>query len=293
MKRSLFVSIVLLAIALNAPSQTTPYGSNAKAGSYLEANDIRIYYETYGKGQPLLLLHGNGGSIESFAAQIPVLAKHFKVIAIDSRAQGRTSDSDKEITYALMASDVAALIERLNLDSVFVVGWSDGGIIGLELALAYPQHVKKLVAIGANFSHENFMSDTARTAVMKSDDPLIMKTREAIQSYSTARKRLSPNPEHLAEAGRKLENLIANYPNLTTEQLKKINAPTLVVAGDHDIIREEHTVQLYKALPHAQLLIIPGSSHLAVWERPEFVNDEMIRFFETPYRDIDRYYFFR
>lgn len=143
---------VLFAIILvscnNQKEDKIDYGSNQAVGKYADVNDIKIYYETYGEGEPLLLLHGNGGSIEGFINQIPELSKHFKVIAVDSRAQGRTTDSDQEITYALMASDMATLIDKLNLGKVNVVGWSDGGIIGLELAYAYPEKVLKVVTFG-------------------------------------------------------------------------------------------------------------------------------------------------
>ncbi|HEY6951742.1 MAG TPA: alpha/beta hydrolase [Bacteroidota bacterium] len=294
MKAVVTTLMMLAGVCLGATAQTSPtYGSNPDAGKYIEANDIRMYYESYGKGEPLLLLHGNGGSIQSFAEQIPALAKHFNVIAIDSRSQGRSTDSDKEITYALMASDVAAAIQKLNLGSVNVVGWSDGGNVGLELALAYPQLVKKLVTISANFSHEHFMADTARSVVMDVNDPVVVKTRGRVMSYFQTSEKLSANPERLPQIRKKLEYLIEHYPNLTKEQLAKISCPALVVAGDHDLIREEHTLDLYKSLSHGELCIIPGATHLAVWEQPEIVNETIIRFLETPYRDIDRFYFFR
>jgi pimeloyl-ACP methyl ester carboxylesterase len=96
--------------------------------------------------------------MESFGFQIPELSKYFQVIAVDSRGQGRSTDSDKEITYALMASDMNELIDKLKLVGVYILGWSDGGNIGLELAYAHPEKVKKLIAFGANYSHENFLA---------------------------------------------------------------------------------------------------------------------------------------
>jgi pimeloyl-ACP methyl ester carboxylesterase len=294
MRSTGIVIAILFVVGINAQAQTPlQYGSNTKAGAYAEVNDIRMYYEIYGNGQPLVMLHGNGGSIQSFASQIPALSKHYRVIAVDSRAQGRTTDSDKEITYAIMASDVAALIGKLNLRSVNVVGWSDGGNVGLELALAHPQYVKKLITVGANFSHENFMADTARTAVMGADDPLIVRTREAVMNYFQAPAKLSPNPERLPEIRKKLHNLVAGYPNISKEQLAGIPCPTLVVVGDHDLIREEHTLALFRSIPHSELCVIPGSTHLVLWEQPELLNDTIIRFLQTPYRDIDRMYFLR
>ena len=149
MKHIIAVLFAIILVSCNSQKENKiDYGSNQAVGKYADVNDIKIYYETYGEGEPLLLLHGNGGSIEGFINQIPELSKHFKVIAVDSRAQGRTTDSDQEITYALMASDMATLIDKLNLGKVNVVGWSDGDIIGLELAYAYPEKVLKVVTFG-------------------------------------------------------------------------------------------------------------------------------------------------
>src|SRR5512137_1463851 len=138
MKNLSFLLALFILVSCNSQTKNQiDYGSNPAAGKYVSVNDIKVYYEVYGEGEPLLLLHGNGGSIENFTYQIPELSRHFKVIAVDSRAQGRTSDSDQEISYALMASDMSELIDKLNLGKVNVVGWSDGGNIGLELAFAH------------------------------------------------------------------------------------------------------------------------------------------------------------
>jgi pimeloyl-ACP methyl ester carboxylesterase len=274
------------------PQTIIDYGSNEKAGKYIEINDIKIYYETYGEGEPLLLLHGNGGSIENFIKQIPGFSKYFKVIAIDSRAQGRSTDSDKEITYALMASDMAVLIDKLNLGSVNIVGWSDGGIIGLELAYAYPDKVKKLIAVGANFSSKNFMAPGDHIR-MDAKDTLVIRSRKLAQKYKNTLERLSPDPESIPEIRRKLKALMEKYPNFTVKQLGTIKTPTLVVVGDHDIISLDHTVSLFASLPHAQLFVVPGATHIVPVEQPELFNNVILNFLKSPYRDIDRFYFFR
>jgi pimeloyl-ACP methyl ester carboxylesterase len=268
------------------------YGSNEQAGKYIDINDIRIYYETYGEGEPLLLLHGNGGSIENFFMQIPVFSKYFKVIALDSRSQGRSTDSDKEISYALMASDMAAFIDKLNLGSVYVVGWSDGGIVGIELAFAYPGKVKKLVTIGANYSNQNYEANSDHIR-MDAKDTLVIGSRKFAEKYRNTLERLSPNPERIPDIRRKLNSLMKKYPNFTQKQLGQIKTPTLVVVGDHDIISLDHTVSLFASLPHSELFVIPGATHIVPVEQPDLVNSVIIRFLKTPFRDIDRYYFFR
>jgi len=293
MKTIYLILWILLAFSNHVFTQTTiNFGSNEQAGKYIEVNDIKVYCEIYGEGEPLLLLHGNGGSIENFLLQIPEFSKHFKVIAVDSRAQGRSTDSDKEISYELMASDMTVLIDKLNLGSVYVVGWSDGGNIGLELAFAYPDKVKKLVTMGANYSHENFIAPSDNV-VMDINDPLITQSRIFTEKYKNGLERLSPNPEKIPGIRKKLNTLMDKYPNLTVEQLGKIVTPTLIVVGDHDLISLDHTVSLFTSLPHVQLFVVPGATHVVPIEQPELINRMIINFLKTPYRDIDRFYFFR
>jgi pimeloyl-ACP methyl ester carboxylesterase len=279
---SVAATIFLLSVSIPAECQTS-YGSNKKVGKYIEVNDIKVYYEVYGAGDPLLLLHGNSGSIANFVYQIPALSRHFKVVAVDSRGQGQSTDSQKEITYALMASDMSELIDKLNLGSVHVVGWSDGGNIGLELALAHRAKVKKLVAIGANYTHENWMAPPD-SVVMEANDPRMTKAIALMKEYKKGMDRLSPVVK------KKLNDLMENHPNLIKDQLKTITTPTLIVVGDRDAINMDQTVALFTCLPHSQLFIVPGATHLVPIERSELVNSEMIRFLSRPFRDLDRYY---
>lgn len=278
-----FVTILLLVLLATTAQCQINYGSNKQVGNYAAVNDIKVYYEVYGAGEPLLLLHGNGGSISSFKFQIPELSKHFKVVAVDSRAQGKSTDSDQEITYALMASDMSALIDKLNLGSVDVVGWSDGGNIGLELAFAHPQQVKKLVTFGANYTHENYAAPPDNVT-MDANDPRLLKTAQLLKEYKAELAKFSP------VVRKKLDDLMEKYPNFTVEQLKQIKVPVLVVAGDHDLINVNQTISLFKSLPHSQLLIVPGASHLAPAEQSILVNSEVIKFLSEPYRDLDGYY---
>lgn len=284
--------IMCLASCAVAQETTIAYGSNPAAGKYADVNDIKVYYEIYGEGEPLLLLHGNSGSIENYIYQIPELSKHFKVVAVDSRAQGRSTDSDKEITYALMASDMSELIDKLNLGKVNIVGWSDGGNIGLELAYAHPDKVLKVVAFGANYTHENWMAPPD-SVVMAPDDPIVVKISGMIKNLGTAAERLSADPSRMPVIKKKLEDLYSNYPNFTHDQLKTIDVPFLIVAGDHDVIALDQTIALFTNLPKSELFIVPHASHLVPAENPDLINSEVIRFLKTPYSDIDRYYFFK
>jgi pimeloyl-ACP methyl ester carboxylesterase len=284
---------LFVAIACGTKTENqVEYGSHAAVGKYIDVNDIKIYYETYGEGEPLLLLHGNRGSIDNFSLQIPSLAKYFKVIAVDSRGQGRSYDSDKDITYALMASDMAALIDTLHLGKVHVVGWSDGGNTGLELAYAYPDKVLNVVTFGANYTHEDWLAP-ADSVVMADDDPLRKASTGIIEKHNTAFERLSPDKERIPAIKEKLQILMDKYPNFTTAQLNTIQVPFLIVAGDHDIINLNQTIALFNNIPKAQLFIVPGATHFAPAEHPDLINREVIRFLTSKYRDIDRWYFFK
>jgi pimeloyl-ACP methyl ester carboxylesterase len=287
MKNLFFLLPALILVSCNTPTKNqVDYGSNPLMGKYVELNDIKVYYEIYGEGDPVLLLHGNSGSIKTMVYQIPELSKHFKVIAVDSRAQGKSTDSNKEITYTLMASDMNELIDKLKLGSVNVVGWSDGGNIGLELAFAHPEKVKKLVTFGANFTYQNFMAAPDSVA-MDPNDSLIIKTAGLLKIYKEGYDKIP------ADIKKKLSNLTEKYPNFTKEQLKQIKVPTLVVAGDHDIINLDQTIAIFTSLPHSQLFIVPGTTHLELIEKSKLVNSVVINFLNSSYRDIDNYYWLK
>jgi pimeloyl-ACP methyl ester carboxylesterase len=177
-------------------------------------------------------------------------------------------------------------MDQLGLTSAHVVGWSDGGNVGLELAFAHPDRVKKLVTFGANYTHEDWMAPPDNV-VIEANDPLIVSASPILRGYREGLGRMSPNVK------KKLDDLMERYPNFTTEQLKAIPVPVLVVVGDHDVINLDQTITMFGCLPHAQLFIVPGATHFAPLERPELVNREVIKFLSDPYRDIDRYYWLK
>src|SRR6478735_10700854 len=152
MKKKIFLSLTTILLTIIAYTQTEKvnYGNNSKAGNYAGIRGIKMYYEIYGTGKPLLIIHGNGGSIKDFSKQIPYFSAEYKVIVADSRAQGKTVDTKDSLTYEMMADDFNALLDFLRLNSCFVIGWSDGGNNGLLLAMRHPEKVKKLAVTGAN-----------------------------------------------------------------------------------------------------------------------------------------------
>jgi len=255
---------------------TTKIGSNELVGHYAKIRGFNMYYETYGAGAPLLMIHGNGGSISNFMYQIPYFSKGYKVIVADSRAQGKSVDTRDSLSYEMMADDFNALLDTLHLDSCYVIGWSDGGIDGLLLAMRHPDKVKKLAVTGANL-----WPDT--TAV----DPIIY---DWAMKYNASFEKLKQTPE--IRNNSKVAHLLSYEPHITTGQLKKIQCPTLVIGGDHDVILTKHTLLIAESIPRSYLWIVPNSGHSTpIYYKDQF-NEVVNNFFKNPFRKIegfDRY----
>lgn len=255
---------------LEDPAQV--YGNNKEAGKYYDIRGFRMYAETYGNGEPLLIIHGNGGSINNFIYQIPYFSQHYKVIVADSRAQGKSIDLRDSLTYEMMADDYAALLTEMKIDSAYVIGWSDGGIDGLLLAMRHPEKVKKLAITGANLVPDE-------SAVPKEIWDQFRPVKEQLQA--------KPNKTIQEKAQLKLLTLLCDQPHITDAQLKTINCPTLVIGGDHDVIKVEHTFHIYSQLPKAYLWILPNSGHSTPLVYKDMFNQRVDLFFNTPYRTFD------
>ncbi|WP_264521543.1 alpha/beta fold hydrolase [Flavobacterium sp. N1994] len=258
--------------------QTTTYGKDPKAGKYCEMRGFKMYYEVYGTGEPLLLIHGNGGSINNFAKQIPVFAKNYKVIIADSRSQGKSIDTKDSLSYEMMADDYAELLTKIGVPSANVIGWSDGGINGLLLAIRHPEKVKKLMVTGANLEPDTIAVETDihdwADQIYKQIKDIKNKTAEEKQAY-------------------KLFHLLAEEPHIPVADLKKIKAPTLVVGGDHDVLRPSHTLTIFQNIENAYLWIVPSSGHSTLIVYADEFNKKADAFFKTPYRKIvfkDRFF---
>ncbi len=267
----MIAAIVLIYCSAQSQSAVLAYGNNSKVGKYIDIRGIRMYYETYGSGEPLLIIHGNGGSIKDFNFQIPFFDDNYKVILADSRAQGKSIDPGDSLTYEMMADDLAALLDALHLDSCYVIGWSDGGINGLLLAMRHPEKVKKLAITGANLWPDSTAVDAYHA-------------NQAVSDYNAASK-LPKTAQNLRNV--KLLDLLAHQPHITTAQLGKIKCPTLVIGGDHDIILPEHTMLIAQSIPKSYLWILPFSGHATVIYRSDIFNRTVQEFFENPYRRIE------
>ena len=255
----------------------TLFGNNPNAGNTLNIRGFNMYYETYGSGKPLLIIHGNGGSIKDFENQIPFFSKEFKIIIADNRAQGKSRDPGDSLSYEMMADDLNGLLDHLHLDSCYVLGWSDGGIDGLLLAMRHPDKVKKLAISGANL-----WPDT--TAV----DPFVYKwARDQFQSLKNMKQ--TPTIKNKL----KLANLLTNEPHISISDLNKVLCPALVIGGDHDILLPQHTLLIASSIRKSYLWIVPNSGHSAAIYYKDQFNKVVSDFFNKPYREIKEFGRFR
>jgi pimeloyl-ACP methyl ester carboxylesterase len=270
--RVLLPTLLSLFILLAQPaSAQVPYGNNPAAGHYLNTRGVKLYYETYGQGAPLLLLHGNGGSISNMSNQIPYFSRDYKVIAIDTRAHGKSQNLLDSLTFEQIVDDFNTLLDTLHLDSCYVIGWSDGGIDALLLAIRHPDKVKKMAFTGANL-----WPDTTGLT------PFVWNL---IQQGNTALHRQSPTPEVKRQL--QISDLDLYQPHITLDQLHHISCPTLVIGGDHDAIPVLHTVLIAQNIPLSYLWIVPNSGHsVPVFKKDQF-NTLIHDFFAQPYRKIE------
>ena len=238
-------------------------GDNDSIGRYVNVNGINIYYEEYGSGEPLLLLHGNSESIAGFTMQIPELSKNFKVIAVDTRGQGKSGDDGKLYTYDLFAEDMNALLNELKLDSVNVLGWSDGGNTGLIMAIKYPKKVKRLLTIGANI----FIDKTAvEKIVFKEMDKLDAQLKYDSTDFGLNQKRLL--------------NLLRTEPKMTFNNLNNITCPVLVMAGEKDLISKAHTEGIAQNIKKSKLMIVKNETHEFPRENATKFNQLVLNWFD-------------
>lgn len=253
----------------------TPYGKNTAVGKFAEINGAKIYYEEYGKGEPLLLIHGNGGSIETMGNQINYFKSKYRVIVADNRGQGKSELKTDSLTFVQITKDTEELVNRLKLDSINIIGWSDGGIVGLQMAISGKTKIKKIVAMGANLR-----PDTTAIYSWASKDLQVM--RKMVIS-KIKEKDTSENWNLMKQ----ISGLLADQPNIEVKDLSKIKAKVLVIAGDRDVIRNEHSVEIFENIPKAQLCIMPGETHFAPASSPEVFNALANKFLSEPFKRPD------
>ncbi|MGZ3750235.1 MAG: alpha/beta fold hydrolase [Mucilaginibacter sp.] len=270
MKKISLTLIALQFLTLIACGQTKPvnYGNNPAAGKYYDVRGIKMYAEVYGTGKPLLLIHGNGGSINAFSQNIPYFSKKYKIIAVDSRAHGKSVDSKDSLSFEMMADDFAALLDKMHIDSAYVIGWSDGGINALLLAMRHPDKVIKLASTGANLTPDSL-------GIIPS------AWNDMVKQYHTDKDK--PRTTLKEKNDWKIFMLDYVQPNIPFGALKAIKCPSLIICGDHDVIPIEHTTKIYQAIPRAYLWVVPNSGHPTLLEHRDDFDKLVDDFFQKPF----------
>ncbi|MEA5005975.1 MAG: alpha/beta hydrolase [Rikenellaceae bacterium] len=250
-------------------------GNNPDAGSFMKVGKVNVYYESYGKGEPLVILHGNGNSIKDMKYQISFFAQDYHVIAIDSRGRGKSELGTDSLTYDNMAGDVAGLLEKLGLDSAYVLGYSDGGIIALIMGINFPKSVKKIAVYGVNITPDTnalFPSFTEPTIRKRIQAEEMLAKNDTTKNWKVIQQRY---------------RMVEFQPRLSSNDLGRINVPVLVLSADRDIIKPEHTLFIYKSIPKANLCIFPDATHRIPREQPELFNKTIASYFKQPFRGVD------
>ena len=237
-----------------------------------ELSRVTMYYETYGDSlkPPVVLLHGGASGADTWVNQIGALEGHYHVSAPEQQGHAHTPDTTGPLSYQTMADDTIEFLERVVGRRANVVGHSDGGIIGLFIALQRPDLVDRVVAIGANYHRDGLLQSSLITGAP--DDEEFASGRERHAAFSP------DGPDHWPVILRKLQQMWSTEPTLTRAELGSIKAPLLVMVGDDDVVAHSHSVELYEALPEGQMAMVPGTSHGLKKEKPEIVNRLILDF---------------
>ena len=248
---------------------------------YALVNGLKMYYEVYGtnngKIPPLVLLHGGGSTIEtSFCKVLPALAKTRQVIAFEQQGHGRTADiAERPFSFEQSADDTADLLLHLRIGKADFLGYSNGGHIALQMAISHPDLVRKLVVESAMFQRDGSDPGFWKSFEHAKLDDMPPELREAYLG-------VAPHPEDLPTFFAKSVQRMLNFNGWTPEDLQSINAPTLVLIGDHDIVRPEHAVLMFRLLPNAQLAVLPGTDHMTIVNRSDWLVSMIETFLDSP-----------
>jgi pimeloyl-ACP methyl ester carboxylesterase len=251
-----------------------------------------MYYERHGHGgggPPVALLHGAFGTIEScFAGLLPKLARSFEVVAVELQGHGRTRDVARPLSYEAMAGDTAAVLEALGIARAHFVGYSMGGAVALQLALDRPELVDHLVfAGGASFDPSGVPPELL--AAFETFDPHQLDGTQWHEAY----RRVAPDPEAWISLVVKVNQLDRTYVGWPRERLAQLRTPTLLIIGDADVVRPEHTVEMFRLLgggapvgpgerPRAQLAVLPGTTHEGMVDRVDWLSSMIVAFLVPP-----------
>jgi len=270
--KTLCVMGIILMSAISAVAQN----EDAKS-SYASVNGLKMYYEIHGSGQPLVLLHGAFGFIEGWTTVLPTLTKTHQVIAVELQGHGHTNDLDRPLTYEQMAEDVAVLLQQLKIKDADFFGFSMGGTVALGVAIRHSELVRKLAILG---SCAGSMKDTFEPEAYKQFQsiPANFAPKVLKEPYD----RMSPDPSQWPALVTKVKNIERDFKGYSAAELKTVKAQTLIMFGDREGIRLEHTIEMYRLIPHAQIAIFPGGDHFMLFHSPDKVLVTLMPFLEAP-----------
>jgi pimeloyl-ACP methyl ester carboxylesterase len=244
-------------------------------GSYLSVNGLEMYYEVRGQGQepPLVLLHGALVPAEfAFGKISPSLERTRRVIAIEQQGHGHTADIDRPLHIQQMADDTVALLQQIRITEADLLGWSMGGTIALQIAVRHPALVRKLILTGATYKVDPEMRATIATLTPQAMPPFI---REAYE-------RAAPDRRQWPTLFAKWKQMVLEFEGIPCSQMQLITSPTLVMSGDGGGDRPEDALEIFRLLPHAQLAVLPGTSHFTISEHPEWLLSMVSEFLKAP-----------
>jgi pimeloyl-ACP methyl ester carboxylesterase len=265
-KRTLVLTVIPQLMALISCGPKVPYGNNPATGKYYKINGIKLYTEIYGAGEPLLMIHGNGGDMSSFAENVPYFSKKYQVILVDSRAHGKSVDPSPTLTFEQMADDFAELLDVMHIKKAYVLGWSDGGINAILMAMRHPDKVIKLASTGANLWPD-------ATSIEREGWDRSVKYQKANKNKVWRTPKEKNNW--------KVFMLDQEQPNIKLAELKKVKCPALIIAGDHDVILDTHTRLIQKNIPGSALWILKNSGHATLMEHAKLFNQRVDAFFKA------------
>ena len=255
--------------------------------NYAPVNGLNLYYEIHGTGEPLVLLHGAYMSTNAMQPLLSDLARTRQVIALDFQAHGRTTDIDRPLRMEILAGDVAALLQYLNVPQADIFGYSLGAGVAVQVALRYPQLVRKLVAASVSYNTAGMYPELMEA--MDNITPEVFEGTPAKTEYD----KIAPNPADFPALVEKMKDLDTNVYDWSAESIKGIKAPTFLILGDSDIIKPEHIVEMFRllgggvagdlvGLPDSRLAILPGTTHVTVMERSAWIVPMVEEFLNLP-----------
>jgi len=259
----------------------------AKTG-YAQVNGLKMYYEVYGSGKPLVLLHGAFNSINlAFSQLIPALSKTRQVIAVELQGHGRTNDIDRPFSFEAMADDVAALLKSLKTDSADIFGYSMGGGVAQQLAIRHPSLVRRLILTSTVYKYEGWTKETR--AILPMLTPEMFEPTPIKTEYD----KLAPDPKHWKDFINKMKKFVTTSYDFGADKIKAIKSPTLIIAADGDGVSPEHAVEMYRLrgggymidfgpMPATQLALFPGTSHISVMMQTDWLVSMINPFLDTP-----------